>query len=108
MAQTSDTSSKRSAEKFVALFLFNLGGPRSPLEPSALQSQSAGAGGWTPTCTSGLSHLGHGRRLDLPVLNLREAHGNLPLGIRGRHRGDSRGFIRSRCRLQAIASRMGP
>ena len=47
MAQTSDTSSERSAEKFIALFLFNLEGPGPPPEPPALQSRSAGAGGWT-------------------------------------------------------------
>ena len=77
MAQIFDTPSERSAKKFAALFLFNLGGPGLPLELPTLQSQSAGARGWTPVWTSKLGHPGHGMRLDLPVLDLREAHGNV-------------------------------
>ena len=48
MAQTSDTPSERSAEKFAALFLFNLGGLGPPSEPPTLQNRSAGARDWTP------------------------------------------------------------
>ena len=70
--------SQKSSQLCLCLISGGPGPPPEPPEPPALQSRSAGAGGWTPACTSRPSMGEHGRRLDLPVLDLRKAHGNLP------------------------------
>ena len=73
------THPSRGLQKSLQLcFCLIWGGPGPPPEPPPLQSQRAGTGGWTLACTSRPSHPGRGRRLDLPVLDLWEAHGKLP------------------------------
>ena len=74
MAQTFNTPSERSTEKFTALFLFNLGG--SGLGSTGLYLGDGSTGFQRAAWTSRPGHPSHGGCLDLLVLDLREAHGN--------------------------------